>query len=87
MAKFVVPMKMSWAADSIMAPPQQLFLGPADGFVVDGEDFVDPDEVVEMLEVKEEVVEEEVVEEVVEEEVVEVLEDKPKKKKKSSKKK
>jgi hypothetical protein len=78
MAKFVVPAKMCWSADSAMAPPQQLFLGPAGGFVNDGDDFFDPDEVVEMLE---EVVEEVVEVEVEVEEVVEVLE-KPKKVKK-----
>ena len=57
MAKFVVPIKMCWAADSVMAPPQQLFLGQGHALINDGDHF-GSNEVVEMLE--------EVVEEVVE---------------------
>ena len=69
MAKFVVPIKMCWAADSVMAPPQQLFLGQGHALINDGGDYFDSNEVVEMLEEVVEVVE--VVEEEVEEEVLE----------------
>ena len=51
MAKFVVPIKMCWAADSVMAPPQQLYLSPADKCVCDGDEYIlVGEEVVEVLE-------------------------------------